>query len=128
VRRTSFVGAGFIGMRNPGQFGRAPSTDELHPFLAVVSNAQDLTEQWRSVVDQEFATYLRYLDRGEPFLSARQWHSTGMYHDYYRQAVPSQGALAVARSICHRGAGSVARQRLSKDSAIKYPHRHQRMP
>jgi hypothetical protein len=68
VRRTSFVGAGFIGMKNPSQFGRAASSDELHPFLAVVSNAQDLTEQWRPVADQEFATYLRYLDEREPFL------------------------------------------------------------
>jgi hypothetical protein len=68
VRRTSFVGAGFVGMKNPGQLGRAASSDELHPFLAVVSNAQDLTEQWRPVADQEFATYLRYLDEGEPFL------------------------------------------------------------
>src|SRR6266571_1090657 len=53
VRCTSFVGAGFLGIRNPERFGRPPSSDELHPFLAVVSNAQDLTEQWRAAADQE---------------------------------------------------------------------------
>lgn len=68
VRRTSFVGAGFLGMKNPSQFGRQPSADELHPFLAVVSNAQDLTEQWRPGADQHFNVHVRYLNDEEPFL------------------------------------------------------------
>jgi hypothetical protein len=68
VRRTSFVGAGFLGMRNPGNVGRRPSGDELHPFLAVVSNAQDLTEQWRPQADQDFSVHIGFLDERQPFL------------------------------------------------------------
>jgi hypothetical protein len=68
VRRTSFVGVGFVGIRNPANFGRAQSPDEMHPFLAVVSNAQDLTEQWRPEADQNFTVHMRYLRDGEPFV------------------------------------------------------------
>jgi hypothetical protein len=68
VRRTSFVGAGFLGMRHPERFGRPPSLDELHPFLVVVSNAQDLTEQWREAADQEFTVHLGFLGEDQPFL------------------------------------------------------------
>jgi hypothetical protein len=67
VRRTSFVGAGFLGVRSPGNFGRQPSADELHPFLAVVSNAQDLTEQWRPEADQDFTVHIGFLDERQPF-------------------------------------------------------------
>jgi hypothetical protein len=62
ARRTSFVGAGFVGMRNPAQFGRPASADRLHPFLAVISNAQSLDEEWRPLADQEFAIHIAYLD------------------------------------------------------------------
>lgn len=67
VRRTSFVGCGFIGMRNPAAFGREPTLDELHPFIAVVSNAQDLSEAWRPVADQEFTTHIGFLDLAASF-------------------------------------------------------------
>jgi hypothetical protein len=73
VRRTSFVGAGFLGIRNPDRFGRPPSPDELHPFLAVVSNAQDLTEQWRAAADQEFTVHVGFLGEDQPF----QLHAAG---------------------------------------------------
>lgn len=62
VRRTSFVGCGFVGLRNPAAFGREPTPDELHPFLGVVSNAQNLSETWRPVADQEFTSHFAYLD------------------------------------------------------------------
>jgi hypothetical protein len=68
VRRTSFVGAGFIGMRDPARFGRPASEDELHPFRAVISNAQGLTEEWRSVADQDFAVNMDYLTATDPYL------------------------------------------------------------
>ncbi len=68
VRRTSFVGAGFVGMRNPRPFGRQPAADKLHPFLAVVSNAQDLTEQWRPKADQQFTVHLKYLSEDQSSL------------------------------------------------------------
>jgi hypothetical protein len=73
VRRTSFVGAGFVGMRNPGRFGRQPSPGELHPFLAVVSNAQDLTEQWRPEADPQFTVHLGYLGENQQL----QLHAAG---------------------------------------------------
>lgn len=62
VRRTTFVGCGFVGLRNPAAFGREPTPDDLHPFLGVVSNAQNLSESWRPVADQEFASHIAYLD------------------------------------------------------------------
>lgn len=68
VRRTSFVGTGFLSMKDPGQSGRQPSTDELHPFLTVVSNAQTLTEQWRPEADQEFSVNIGFLNESEPFM------------------------------------------------------------
>ncbi|MDN3293495.1 hypothetical protein QWM81_05460 [Streptomyces ficellus] len=68
VRRTSFVGSGFVGLRNPQVFNREKSSDDLHPFLAVVSNAQDLTEGWRAEADQEFTAHLGFLPEGAPFL------------------------------------------------------------
>ncbi len=68
VRRTSFVGGGFLGLRNPAHFGQFPSPDELHPFLAVISNAQGLTEQWCAEADQEFGVHIRFLKQDEPFL------------------------------------------------------------
>ena len=66
VRRTSFVGAGFLGIRNPTRFTRMPSEDNLHPFLAVVSNAQGLTEEWRAEADQVFNVGLKLLEQDEP--------------------------------------------------------------
>jgi hypothetical protein len=62
VRRTSFVGCGFVGMRNPAAFGKQPTPDELHPFMAVVSNAQDLTEVWRPAADREFTAHIDFPD------------------------------------------------------------------
>lgn len=40
VRRTSFVGGGYLGIKK-FHLRRTPTVNELHPFLAVVSNAQD---------------------------------------------------------------------------------------
>jgi hypothetical protein len=73
VRRTSFVGAGFVGMKNPARFGRQPAPDELHPFVVVVSNAQDLTEQWRPEADQQFTVHVGYLGEDQQF----QLHAAG---------------------------------------------------
>jgi hypothetical protein len=73
VRRTSFVGAGFLGLRRPQLLGIARSVDELHPFIAVVSNAQDLREEWRPVADQQFNVHLSILQDHPPFLL----HSAG---------------------------------------------------
>jgi hypothetical protein len=67
ARRTSFVGCGFIGMHNPERFGRQPTQDQLHPFLAVISNARDLSESWRAVADQEFTQYIEYLSPPSAF-------------------------------------------------------------
>lgn len=69
VRRTSFVGAGFLGIRNPGQFGRRQAPDELHPFVAVVSNAQKLlSEEWRPQADRDFSVSRVFLDENSPFI------------------------------------------------------------
>jgi hypothetical protein len=62
IRRTSFVGCGFVGLKNPEAIGRRRTNDELHPFFTVVSNAQDLRENWRVEADQDFSTYFAYLD------------------------------------------------------------------
>ncbi len=67
ARRTSFVGCGFVGMHNPERFGRQPTKDQLHPFLAVISNAQDLSESWRPVADQEYTQYIEYLSPSSAF-------------------------------------------------------------
>ena len=68
VRRTSFVGAGFLGLKDPGKIGRNLSSDELHPFIAVVSNAQTLSEEWREEADQNFAVNFAFIDEGESFI------------------------------------------------------------
>jgi hypothetical protein len=68
VRRTSIVGAGFLGLRTPQLLGRARRVDELHPFIAVVSNAQDLREEWRLAADQQFSVHLATLEDDQPFL------------------------------------------------------------
>jgi hypothetical protein len=67
IRRTSFVGCGFVGMRNPAAFDRKPTQDELHPFVAIVSNAQGLSESWRPIADREFTTHIGFLDREASF-------------------------------------------------------------
>ncbi|MGO8956926.1 MAG: hypothetical protein ACLQFR_06105 [Streptosporangiaceae bacterium] len=67
LRRTSFVGAGFLGIRNPVRFLRQPSADELHPFMVVISNAQGRKEEWRPVADQDFSISLVLLAEDEPF-------------------------------------------------------------
>lgn len=61
VRRTSFVGAGYVGVKYPGRFNLPDSSDELQTFLCVVSNAQDLSEAWREEADQEFSVHLGWL-------------------------------------------------------------------
>jgi hypothetical protein len=68
VRRTSFVGAGFLGTRRPEALGRRLVTDELHPFLAVVSNAQGLGEEWRPVADRDFTISLGFLPEDQSVL------------------------------------------------------------
>lgn len=69
VRRTSFVGGGFLGMRNPGQYGRSPTPDDLHPFIAVISNAQTLlSEEWRPESDRDFSVYRVFLDESSSFI------------------------------------------------------------
>lgn len=79
VRRTSFVGCGYVGMRKPERFGRQPTQDELHPFLAVISNAQDLSESWRPTADQEFREYIEFLSPTAQF----KMHAAGqkLLHD-----------------------------------------------
>ena len=67
IRRTSFVGAGYLGIKNPIRLRRLPSADNLHPFLAVVSNAQGITEEWRSEADQGFSVSLKLLEQDELF-------------------------------------------------------------
>ena len=67
-RRTSFVGAGFLGLRTPQLPGKPPSAGDLHPFLAVVSNAQDLREEWRPVADQQFSVHLAMLHEDQALL------------------------------------------------------------
>jgi hypothetical protein len=67
LRRTSFVGTGFLGIRNPVRFLRQPSADELHPFMVVISNAQGRKEEWRPIADQDFSISLVLLAEDEPF-------------------------------------------------------------
>jgi hypothetical protein len=61
VRRTSFVGAGYVGVKDPGRYNLPNISDDLHAFLCVVSNAQDLSEAWREESDQEFSVHLGWL-------------------------------------------------------------------
>jgi hypothetical protein len=67
VRRTSFVGGGYLAERKL-RLNKMPSLDELHPFLAVISNAQGITEEWRPLADQGFSTVIGMLRHEEPFL------------------------------------------------------------
>lgn len=67
VRRTSFVGGGFFGLRHPERFGRRPSVDNLHPSIAVVSNAQGISEKWRDVADREFSVNIMSLEQDREF-------------------------------------------------------------
>jgi len=68
VRRTSFVGCGFVGLRNPAPFGRSASHDNLHPLLVVVSNAQGIDEIWRPQADWDFSVSHKWLPSDEPLL------------------------------------------------------------
>jgi len=67
VRRTSFVGGGYLGIKNFRMLDRMPSLEELHPFLAVVSNAQGITEEWRPEADQEFSPSIKLLEQDDLF-------------------------------------------------------------
>jgi hypothetical protein len=67
VRRTSFVGGGFFGLHHPELFGRRPSVDNLHPSIAVVSNAQGISERWRDVADREFSVSIMSLEHDQEF-------------------------------------------------------------
>jgi hypothetical protein len=67
VRRISFVGGGYLGIKK-FRVNKMLSLDELHPFLAVVSNAQGVTEEWRSQADQEFSAVIKFLEHDELFL------------------------------------------------------------
>jgi hypothetical protein len=67
VRRTSFVGGGYLGIKK-FRVNKMPSLNDLHPFLAVVSNAQGVTEEWRSQADQEFSAVIKFLEHDELFL------------------------------------------------------------
>ena len=67
IRRTSFVGTGFVGLKNPKLAGRAPSSDKLHPFLTVISNAQGIDETWRAQADRDFKVSFTYLDEDRSF-------------------------------------------------------------
>jgi hypothetical protein len=55
-------------MKDPARFGGPKSEDELHRFLAVISNAQGMTEEWRQVADQDFAVNVDYLTAADPYL------------------------------------------------------------
>ena len=68
ARRTSFVGCGFTGLHNPAAVGRSTAVDNLHPFLAVVSNAQTLAKGWRPQADPQFGVHAAFLPEDEPFL------------------------------------------------------------
>lgn len=68
VRRTSFVVCGFAGLRDPASAGRSPVADDLHPYLVVVSNAQDLSRGWRPEASPQFGVHGGYLDEDRPFL------------------------------------------------------------
>lgn len=67
VRRTSFVGGGFFGLHQPERFGRRPSIDNLHPSIAIVSNAQGLSEEWRDTADREFSINIMSLEQDQKF-------------------------------------------------------------
>lgn len=68
ARRTSFVGCGFAGLRDPAAARRSPVTDNLHPFLAVVSNAQDLSRGWRREAAPLFGVHAAFLAEDQKFL------------------------------------------------------------
>lgn len=96
VRRTSFVGCGFVGLRNPESFGRSASHDDLHPLLVVVSNAQGIDEVWRSEADWEFSVSHRWLSADSPFLL----HVAGQpLRDEERNALERELRRALKRQI-----------------------------
>lgn len=104
VQRTSFVGTGFVEMRDPRPAGVPPSADGLHPFVAVVSNAQEgLTEQWRDEADREFTVYLAWLAERQPFLL----HAAGQPFAGEARAVLERSIRTVLPRIDH--AESLAR-------------------
>jgi hypothetical protein len=88
ARRTSFVGCGFAGLRDPGAAGRSPVADNLHPFLAVVSNAQDLSKGWRPQADPQFTVHAVFLAEDQLF----RLHEAG-------QPVPPKVRTDVMRMI-----------------------------
>ena len=61
VRRTSFVGAGFLQVEEPAVAGLAPSQDSLYPFIAVVSNAQNIAEEWADQASRDFVTSFKFM-------------------------------------------------------------------
>ena len=87
VRRTSFVGGGYFAEKKL-RINKTPSMNELQPFLAVISNAQGVTEEWRPLADQDFSSIMRVLQPDEPFIL----HAAG-------QRFEGPGRLKLERSI-----------------------------
>jgi hypothetical protein len=67
VRRTSFVGGGYFAEKKI-RIKKLPSLDELKPFLAVISNAQGITEEWRPLADQDFSSVTEILQPNVLFM------------------------------------------------------------
>lgn len=68
VRHTSFVGIGYLGMLRENSPYRNPPDDDSYPFLAVVSNAQDLRESWREWADRDFTSHLMIMGEDDEFI------------------------------------------------------------
>jgi hypothetical protein len=67
VRRTSIVGCGFFGIKRHVVPPPYTTSDGLYPFLAVISNAQDLSEAWRPEAAKEFAVHMAIPHEREVF-------------------------------------------------------------
>lgn len=109
VRRTTFVGAGFLGLRHPTRHGRRPSADDLHPMLVVVSNAQDLTGAWQPEAARGFQAYATFVAEDADFqlhtagqaltVSERVHLERGLHRALHKVTGPEPIARLLARSI-----------------------------
>ncbi|WP_328305847.1 hypothetical protein [Actinomycetospora sp. NBC_00405] len=84
VRRTAFVGAGFLEPRKPDLSGLDPSPDGLQSFICLVSNAQTLAAGWEEEASRDFSVELQFVPQGHLVLHAT---GVGLSPDYRRRLV-----------------------------------------
>ncbi len=112
-RKVAFVGGGYVGLKRPERFGRSTQADNLHPFLAVISNFFDPPATWLAESDVRFALHFQFLPETEGMVllaagfQPTTRHRIRLERDIRRCIAHSQSPWPVARLLA-RGVREVA--------------------